>query len=197
LTGGGPTPRIRNYGSGRLLRHAARVLGTGSLLAPQDWSHFPAGGRLGRSGSPDRYPRPDDGAFRLAEPVPCGTLPLTGRGSSPSRGGSPAGPESHRARQRRVAAVAIARLQAGITQPLVHQGLHQTRVATSTVGSACASERVVHSRALAQQVTRALPNQIGRLPEEFLWLVLTSRGRPHTSYPAEPGRGVEPFAGGF
>jgi hypothetical protein len=65
------------------------------------------------------------------------------------------------------------------------------------MGSTCVSGEAVHSRALARQVTHSVPSQIGRLPEEFLWLVRISRGRPHTSYPAEPGRGAEPFAGGF
>jgi hypothetical protein len=63
--------------------------------------------------------------------------------------------------------------------------------------STCVSGEAVHTRARTRQVTHLVPNQIGRLPEEFLWLVGISRGRPHTSYPAEPGRGADPFAGGF
>jgi hypothetical protein len=71
----------------------------------------------------------------------------------------------------------------------VRRWIHQTRVATSTMGSTCVSGEAVHSRALTRQVTHSVPNQIGRLPEEFLWLVLTSRARAHTSYPGGPGQG--------
>lgn len=52
------------------------------------------------------------------------------------------------------------------------------------MGSTCVSGGVVHSRALTRQVTHSVPSQTGRLPEEFLWLVLISRGCPRTSYPA-------------
>jgi hypothetical protein len=52
------------------------------------------------------------------------------------------------------------------------------------MGSTCVSGGAVHSRARTRQVTRFVPNQIGRLPEEFLWLVLTSRGCPRT--PSRP-----------
>lgn len=57
------------------------------------------------------------------------------------------------------------------------------------MGSTCVSGGVVHSRALTRQVTHSVPSQTGRLPEEFLWLVLTSRARARTSYPAEAGQG--------
>jgi hypothetical protein len=52
------------------------------------------------------------------------------------------------------------------------------------MGSTCVSGEAVHSRARTRQVTHSVPNQIGRLPEEFLWLVLTSRARAHT--PSRP-----------
>jgi hypothetical protein len=62
--------------------------------------------------------------------------------------------------------------------------------------STCVSDGAVHTRARTRQVTHLVPNQIGRLPEEFLWLVGISRGRPHT--PSRfPGGGADPFAGGF
>jgi hypothetical protein len=50
--------------------------------------------------------------------------------------------------------------------------------------STCVSDGAVHTRARTRQVTHLVPNQIGRLPEEFLWLVGISRGCPHT-----PSRG--------
>jgi hypothetical protein len=50
--------------------------------------------------------------------------------------------------------------------------------------STCVSGEAVHTRARTRQVTHLVPNQIGRLPEEFLWLVLTSRARAHT--PSRP-----------
>jgi len=119
----------------------------------------------------------------LRPPAPCGSrvLPLGRAGPLPVRSHTGHGSVEWRRSPSR---------DQSRDHPLrVRRWIHQTRVATSTMGSTCVSGEAVHSRALTRQVTHSVPNQIGRLPEEFLWLVLTSRARAHTSYPGGPGQG--------
>jgi len=66
--------------------------------------------------TPTLLAEPDDGLFRVAEPVPFGQPSPRGYGSSPLGGGPPGRPGSHRAVQRRETAVSIAIEEPGRTR---------------------------------------------------------------------------------
>jgi len=112
------TGRIPHHTPGDRAPASARGERTrsGSRLAPQGQFGSCQGGASDWWCSHPSYPRPDDGPFRVAEPVPFGQPSRYRYGSSPSGGGSSGGPGSHRASQRRDTAVFIASNSQGKTR---------------------------------------------------------------------------------
>lgn len=170
---------------GRPLRCAGRVLGTGSRPAPQARYQFPAGGHPATqgvhtraNGQVRRRGLSARGTRGLRPPSPHGSrvLPLGRR--VPCRSGITPGTaaSSHGGVHRET--------KTGVTRPCPPMKTAPNGCGDVNRWRALRPDQAVHSRALARQVTRMVPTQIGRLPEEFLWLVRSSRARAHTSYPA-------------
>lgn len=173
-----PTPHTRNYWTGRPLRCAGRVLGTGLLPAPRYWFSSQQGGAPPPTVfTPGRRQGPTTGRLSSRNPGLAPPFPSRVSGPPPREAGPLVGGDrTHQAS-----------VESRRCPSRDEEGDHPTPSTEETASNDCGDvnrrialrpDPAVHTRARTRQVTRVVPNQIGRLPEEFLWLVLVFEGSP-------------------